>query len=213
MRRIAFFILLSAAVMVAGCGGKKHDPAYYEAKIDSLRKAEQMKQLRKIKQEAGIYDDPVEQFFDTLHVRPLPIQSAGANIGRLAHFSTLPKSLVSRFGYPLDVPLRMVPLPRWHNYRVVMLAEGPDSIAPLLSLVTLDASYQPIDQLVIYEQKAEERGDDMVMKFNDYYITSDYEITLMFAFLRKDSNNPILESTRRYVINGDGYFDEVVVDF
>lgn len=213
MRRIVGYMVLLAVVMAVGCGGKKHDAAYYEAKIDSLRKAEQMKQLRKIKQEAGIYDDPVEQFFDTLHVRPLPIQSAGANIGRLAHFTTLPKSLVSRFGYPLDVPLKMVPLPHCHSYRVVMLAEGPDSIAPLLSLVTLNASYEPIDQLVIYEQKAEERDDNVVLKFNDYYITSDYEITLMFAYLREESTNPILESTRRYVINGDGYFDEVVVDF
>ena len=34
----------------------------------------------------------------------------------------------------------------------------------------------------------------------------------MFAFIRQDSDYPRLESTRRYIISGDGHFEEVVID-
>lgn len=203
---------MMVVVMVVGCGGRKHDAAYYEGKIDSIRKAEQLEQLRKMKAEAGIYDDPVEQFFDTLHIRPLPIRSAGGNIGRLAHFASVPKSLASLLGYPAETPLKIVALPKSHGHRVVMLAEERDSIAPMLSLMTLNKVYEPIDELTIYEQKVEERGEEIGLAFNEYYITSKYEITLLFAFIRQDSKSPTLESTRRYVINDDGFFEEVVVD-
>lgn len=212
MRRIVFFLVMVASILVVGCGGKKHDAAYYQTKIDSIHKADRLQKVRQFKESSGVYDDPIEQFFDTLQYRPLPIRSAGANIGRLGHFTDIPKSLASRLGYPVETPLKVLALPRNHGHRVLMLAEGPDSIAPRVSLVTLDNAVEPIDQLPIYQQKAEERGDNLVLAFNEYYITSDYEVTLVFAFIRQDTTHPVFESTRRYVLNADGYFDEVIVD-
>ncbi|MCH5306788.1 MAG: hypothetical protein J1E37_01810 [Prevotella sp.] len=207
MKKLLLFLLL--VLVLASCGGKRKDVAYYEAKIDSIRKAET---VRDFKQQAGVYDDPVEQFFDTLQLRPLPIRSVGANIGSLGHFVSAPPSVVSLLGYPVETPLRMTLLPRSHGHRVVMLAEGPDSIPPIISLLTLNADCQPIDDLLIYEMKLAERGDDFGMSYSDYFITSKFEVTIVNSFLPNNAKFPYVESTRRYTISKEGYFEEQIVD-
>ena len=50
-----FGLLAVGFLLLTACGGKKHDMALYEARIDSLRKAEQLMQLKKT---AGVFDDP-----------------------------------------------------------------------------------------------------------------------------------------------------------
>lgn len=202
-------IFLVLWLLVTSCGGGKKDAAYYEQKIYSIRKAEQLKELRKT---AGVFDEPIDVFFDTIQVRPLPIRSAGANIGKIGHFCELPPAVISTLGYPVETPLKLMKLPRANGFMVVMIAEQQDSVPPIVYLKTLDARYQTIDQLCIYEQKAEERGDDFGLVYNDYYITSDWEITLMYAFLRDGAEYPHVENTRRYVINADGYFEEVMIE-
>lgn len=209
MRKLTFFLFSLLIAAACSCGGKKKDVAYYEAQIDSIRKAQQ---LRQIKEAAGIYDDPGSQFFDTLQLRPLPIRSAGDNLVRLAHFSQVPRSVVALFDYPVETPLRMVALPRTKGFFVGMLAEGPDSVAPIISLIVLDKTYRPVDELCIYEQKEEERGDDRGLLVNDYYITSDYEITIVTSFRKPAEERLFVEQTRRYVIDKEGHFDEVIVD-
>jgi hypothetical protein len=94
-----------------------------------------------------------------------------------------------------------------------MLAEGPDSIAPIISLVVLDKTYQLVDELCIYEQKEEERGDDHGILESDYYITSDYEITVMTYFRKPEKERLYVEQTRRYIIDKEGHFEEVIVDY
>ena len=46
----------------------------------------------------------------------------------------------------------------------------------------------------------------------DYYITSNWEITLMKYYLSHEATNPQLEETRRYIINKEGKFEEVVIE-
>ena len=209
MKKMLLFPAVMLLVVIASCGGGKRDAAYYAAKVDSLQKAEQLRLLR---QQAGLPADPAEAFFDTLQSCPLPVQTAGGNIGKLGHFTPLPKGLNTVFGYPADVPLEVCRMPRCHGLRVVMLAEQQDSLPPVLYLYTLDDRLEPIDQLCLYEQKAEERYEEIVVSFNDYYITSSYEITLMFAYLRQESDYPHYESTRRYIITPAGSFEEVIVE-
>ena len=208
-RTIIIAAVLVVTIVVAACGGRRGDAAYYAAKIDSLRKAEQLQQLRT---GAGLSGAPVEQFFDTLQLCPLPVRSVGGNIERLAHFVQVPRDIAMHMGYPEDVDLRVLRLPRYHGHRVVLLAQEQDSVPPTLFLHTLDDACQPLDQLCIYEQRAEERGDELVMVFNDYYITSDYHITLLFAYLKNDSDYPHQEGVRRYGITPDGHIEEEVVD-
>ena len=210
MKKLMLIVTSSLLLLfVASCGGNKRDAAYYAAKVDSLQKAEQLRQLRL---QSGLSADPAEAFFDTLQLCPLPIQTAGGNIDKIGHFTSLPQTLNTVFGYPIDVPLKVCRLPRNHQHRVIMLAEAQDSLPPVLYIYTLDNQLEPIDQLCIYEQKAEERGDNLVMRFNDYYITSTFEITLMYAYLKQDSDYPHYDTTRRYMITKAGTFEEVVID-
>ncbi len=208
-KKTAIIGWLFALLVMASCGGRKFSPGFYEAMIDSMRKAEQLKEM---KQNAGIYDDPVEAYFDTLQLRPLPIRSSGADANRMARFSDVPPSVVQWLGYPVDQEMQIVSLPSTHGFRVIILSEEQDDMPPILTLMTLDKLCQPVDRMTLYEQRTEEHGDDFGLIYNDYYITSDYEITLVYAFVRQTSDLPQVESTRRYIINAEGHFEEQVVD-
>ena len=96
--------------------------------VDSIRKAEQVKEIQ---QKAGIYNDPVEAWFDTLGIHTLPIKSAGAEIWEIGHFSPVPMDINENFGYSASAKLKALGLPSAYRRRVVMVAEMVDSITPL----------------------------------------------------------------------------------
>lgn len=209
MRKIAIFLLTVVAVMMLSCRGRKHDMAFYERQIDSIRKAEQLKQLEK---KTGLNGDPVRAWFDTLHLRPLPIETAGADVDRITRFTPVPVRVNGCFGYDENARLKAAMLPACHGHRVVLLCEMKDSITPSLSLYTLDRDLNPIDILTLYEQNAEERDGLPGMSYNEYFITSRYEIMVMDYFRTKENpTKPRLESTRAYLINRDGEFEEQVI--
>ncbi len=207
MRKITIILLLALIGLWVSCGGKHKDMAYYEAQIDSIRKAEQ---LRQIKHDAGLSDDPVEVFYDTLRLTPLPIQSAGGNIDKLGLFTKLPPSVTASLDYPMDTPLRMLLLPRYKDFGVVILAEDRDSVAPFMTLLTMDHNWQPIDELTLYEENGAERGDYYVTTFNDYFIDNQYHITVMDYYRKDHDDKPHLESTHRYQIDAEGRFEELI---
>jgi hypothetical protein len=47
MRRTAGLMLLLLALLTLSCGNKKHDAAYYEQMVDSIRRAEQLLEIQK----------------------------------------------------------------------------------------------------------------------------------------------------------------------
>ena len=81
--RIEVLTVMALMLILASCGGRKHSAEYYMAMVDSIRNAEQVKEIQK---NAGIYEDPVVAWFDTLHLRTLPIQSAGTDLSLLGGF-------------------------------------------------------------------------------------------------------------------------------
>jgi len=212
MRYRSFFIgtLVVTAVAVAACGGKKKDAAYYMEMGDSIRKAEQVKQLHK---QAGIYSDPVEAWFDTLSLRTLPLQSAGAEYWEIGHFVAVPMSVNEHFGCNVSRKLRALAMPSAYRKEVVLVADITDSIAPRLVLYVMDKRHQPIDHLTLYEKKSEDRSDDFGETFMEYFITSTYEITLLryYQSHRAEQKPELLES-RRYLITKEGRFEETIIE-
>lgn len=204
---ISFIVLLG--LLTAACGGRKRDAVYYEHMVDSIRKAEHLKQMYK---KAGIYDSPLEAFFDTLQHRTLPIQTAGAEWEKLGDFSDVPPVLCDLFDYPEDAKLKAVSLPRYRGYHVVMLVEEVDSVSPMIFLYTFDRHYKYVDCLCIYEQREEERDEGHGMVLNEYFVTSRYEVTLMYYFQITNSTTPELLSARRYMINKEGLFEETIIE-
>lgn len=210
MKKIPFFILPALLLLsVAGCR-QRRDAAYYERMVDSIRKAETVSELQ---QQAGIHSDPVVAFFDTLSLVPLPLESEGADLYRLGHFSRAPYAVCQWLGFPPEVRLSALMLPTHKDHRVVLLAEQSDSLAPMLYLQTLTRQYKPVDQMCIYEERPDDRLDDTGKTLMDYFITSDYAVTLMQYFVPSHSGKRQLESTRRFVITPDGRFEEEVIEF
>ena len=198
MRKIAVLTISLMVMLMASCGQKKKDAAYYEQMVDSIRKAEQVKELRR---QAGITDgDPLEEFFLKLSLRTLPLQSEGKKWQRLGEFTKVPRVLNDQFGYMSNTELQVMAMPR---------ATG---ITPALYLYTMNRQHRTIDQLCIYEETAEDRAADFGKTSMDYYITSNWEITLMKYYLSHEATSPELEETRRYIINKEGKFEEVIIE-
>ena len=210
MRMIAVLTSGLIVMLMASCGQKKKDAAYYELMVDSIRKAEQVKEMQR---KAGITDgDPLEEFFLGLSLRTLPLQSEGRKWERLGEFTKVPRVLNEHFGYLSNAELQVLSMPRAGRYPVIMLLELQDSITPTLFLYTMNGRHQMVDQLCIYEEKAEDRAADFGKTSMDYYITSNWEITLVKYYLSHEATSPELEETRRYVINKEGKFEEVIIE-
>lgn len=209
MKKATGLTLLLLALLTLSCGNKKHDAAYYEQMIDSIRRAEQLKEIQK---QTGIYENPIEAWFDTLRLHTLPIQTAGADIERIGDFAVVPVSANEYFGYPADAHLKAMALPSMHRRQVILLCEMQDSITPALYLYTMDKQHHPVDMLNIYHQETINRKNDQGMTYNEYYITSHYEITVIRYFKGHEDVKPQLEEARRYTISKDGMFEEQPIE-
>jgi hypothetical protein len=111
-----------------------------------------------------------------------------------------------------NAELQVMVMPRATGHEVVMLLEMQDSITPALYLYTMNRQHRTIDQLCVYEERAEDRHDDFGKTSMDYYITSNWEITLMKYYQSHEATSPVLEETRRYIINKEGKFEEVIIE-
>ena len=209
MRYLFLAILIPLVLALLSCGQRKRDAVFYEHMVDSIRKAEQLEEM---KREAGVYDDPVEAFFDTLQLRPLPINSERGDFVKIGRFGKVPPSVASILGFPVDTQLKALLLPKVHGLRTLLLAEQLDSITSALYLYTLDREYQPIDHLCLYEERDEDRADDFGKLYMDYYITSSYEVSLLYYYVSQTTHKSETEQSRRFQLTADGRFEEVVIE-
>ncbi|MGX8697392.1 MAG: hypothetical protein ACSW8D_13515 [Prevotella sp.] len=211
-RKILIYSVAVLALLTASCGGRRHSQEYYEQMIDSIRKAEQVKEIER---QAGISvsNNPVEAWFDTLRLRTLPIRNAGDDLVQLGDFVKVPMAVNEYLGYPVSAKLRAMALPRKHRHDVLLVAEMQDSITPTLYIFTMDKKHNPIDQLCIYDKEEEKREDDFGENYMEYFVTSNYEITVMFFYQsRRHERKPELLDSHRYIINRDGEFEETFIE-
>ena len=209
MKRSLLWILIPLALTLLSCGQRKRDAVFYEQMVDSIRKAEQ---LIEMKRQAGVYDDPVDAFFDTLQLRPLPIKSERGDFAKIGRFSRVPLSVISQLGYPVDTRLKALMLPKVHGLHAMLLTEQLDSVTSNLYLYTLDRHYQPIDHLCLYEERDEDRAEDFGKLLMDYYVTSEYEVTILYFYESLRTHKTEAEQTRRFQLTEDGRFEEVVIE-
>ena len=202
-------MLFLMVLLTLSCGNKKHDVAYYEQMVDSIRRAEQVRDIQK---KSGIYNNPIEAWFDTLHLHTLPIQTAGGDIEKLGGFVSVPLSVNENFGYPSTAHLKAMALPSRYSSRVILLCEMQDSITPALYLYTMDKKHHPVDMLCIYHQEKVNRATDSGLTYQEYFITSQYEITIMRYFKGREALKPELEEARCYTISKDGMFEEQPIE-
>lgn len=207
-----YLAIVVMAVVIVSCGGRGRSAAYYEQMVDSIRKAEQVEAILR---KAGIAPDkhPLRQWLDSLQWRTLPIRNAGDDLARLGDFEPVPSWVCEHLGYQASDDVRAVAMPSTHHYDVVMMAQMKDSVNAVISLHTIDHDLQPVDWLCLYEKKVEKRGSDRGYTFMEYFVTSNYEVTVMHYFqsLRREQK-PELLNMRRYAINSEGLFEELIIE-
>lgn len=207
MKKITYIAcLLTALLFVFSCGNKK-SAADYEQMIDSIRKAEVAQELLK-----PTANDPVLAFFDTLGMKSVPMKYSVEFVEYLPQMKKVPVVFNSRFDYESDVDLYVVKLPSYQHYHMMLLAEKLDSVSSTLYLCTMNQEYVLVDRLCLYEQKVENRNGHLGVLRQEYYITSQYEITLVNYFRSEEDEKDTETSATRYKINKEGNFEEVIIE-
>ena len=209
MRYITLSIFIPLVLALLSCGQRKRDAVFYEQMVDSIRKAEQLEDM---KRQAGVYDDPVEAFFDTLALRPLPIRSERGDFSKIGRFGNVPTSVASLLGYPSSSRLKALLLPKVHGLHAMLLSEQLDSVTATLYLYTLDHDYQPIDHLCLYEERDEDRAEDFGKLLMDYFVTSSFEVSLFYTYQSSTTHKMEAEQNRRFQLTADGRFQEVAIE-
>ena len=208
-RKIGFLILLAAVLAAMSCRNNRRDAAYYEQMIDSIRKAEQVKTMQ---QTAGNVQSPAAAFFDTLRIHTLPIQSSGGADVNVISFSPVPSIVNEFFGYSTDRELFAVSLPPKQHHQVILLADQKELDISSLHLFVMDSHHHPIDILCVREPKKTSVGEDGDETFTEYYVTSNYEITLIQSLKSHETGQSEVVDARRYIINDDGHFEETLIE-
>ncbi len=209
--KTAVYICLSLAIaIVASCGRKKHDAQYYELMVDSIRKAEQVKELQR---QAGMNDNSGSNdlLLDTLQMRSLPMQSTG-DIDRLTRtLVKMPSYANLMFGFEHSDTLSAVALPSHNHHKVFLVSLSNGDAKPSIFLFTMNKGNKPNDMLCVYEYREMERKNDSGHSFSEFFITNSYEITLLEYFTPNGSSGTELFQTRKYYISEEGKFLEMSI--
>lgn len=207
MRKFTFVTLLIAVVLFSYSCGNRKNAADYAGMIDSIRKAEVEKEL--LKPAEG---DPVTVFFDSLSIKMVPMKYSEDFVTYLPQMTRVPSAMNARFGYENNIELYAAKLPSYQLFHMMLLAERLDSISTTLYLCTMNQENVLMDRLCIYEQKVEQKHETLRLTRLEYYITSQYETTLVKYFRDEDDETENEEAAYRYVINKEGNFEEVIIE-
>ena len=198
-------------LLVVSCTQKKRDVVYYEQMLDSIRKAETVAEVYK---QAGMYDNVTEAFLDTLRMGTLPIEPCGDQWQRIGSFTDVPLEVGHLLGYDGEMKLKAMALPWKKSHQVILVVDLADEMEPSLYLYTLDKHHAVEDMLCLYEQTDENRDHDFGKVYTDYFVTNQYEITLIKYYQSHDEHQkPELIEQRRYEISHEGKIEEVIINY
>ena len=130
----------------------------------------------------------------------------------LPQMTKVPVTFNSRFDYESNIALYAVKLPSYKDYHMMLLAEKVDSTTTTLYLCTMNQEYVLVDRLCLYEQKIENRDGKLGVMRQEYYVTSQYEVTLVSYFRGEEDEEESETAACRYVINKEGNFEEVIIE-
>ena len=207
MKKIGYIFVLAVMILAAYSCGNRKSAADYAGMIDSIRRAEAEKELLK-----PSVSDPVVAFFDSLAMKSMPMKYSPEFVEYLPQMEKVPTAYNSRFDYESNVDLLACKLPPHGHYHMLLVAEKLDSTNVSLYLCTMNQEYVLVDRLCIYEQKIENRDGRLGVMRQDYYVTNQYEVTLVSFFRAEDDEEESEVAVCRYVINKEGNFEEVIVE-
>ena len=178
-----YFLLLVGVLMYVACGNKQQSPGDLQAKLDSIARLETIEQLEMQGIHIGKDVSPIQLFFDSLNIQPLPVRYAEDYVKYLPNYTSVPYELVKFMNFEGRADPKAIALPESAGARLMILAADEGDGLYSLWLYSLDDDYMPVDKLCLYaiskeEQKENELADPEDKLIQDFVITSDYEIRL-----------------------------------
>ena len=176
-------VIFSSLVLALVACGNKMSPGQLQQKLDSIAKVEAVERL----EAQGIRLDtdvsPIQLFFDSLNLQPLPIRYSADYVKYLPNYKSVPYELVRFMNFEGRTDPKAIALPESAGTRLVILAADEGDGLYSLWLYSLDTDYMPVDKLCLYAtSKAEKELDDEALPedklIQDFVITSDYEVRL-----------------------------------
>ena len=158
-------------------------PELLQHKLDSIQRLEAIEKLAA----QGINLDrevsPVQLFYDSLDIQPLPLRYSEDYVAILPNYKTVPAELASFMGLEGRIEPKAISLPETAGARLMILAADEGDNLYSLWLYSLDEEYMPVDKLCLYatnkeEAKANLDADPEDQLIQDFVITSDYEVRL-----------------------------------
>ena len=176
-------LLLMGVIMLAACGNKQMSPTDMQQKLDSIARLETIEQLEMQGIHIGKDISPIQLFFDSLNLQPLPVRYSEDYVKYLPNYTSVPYELVKFMNFEGRTDPKAIALPESAGARLMILAADEGEGLYSLWLYSLDDDYRPVDKLCLYatskeEQKENELADPEDKLIQDFVITSDYEIRL-----------------------------------
>ena len=184
MKRIRlFFLPLLGVVLLVACGNKRMSPADMQQKLDSIARLETIEQLEMQGVHIGKDISPIQLFFDSLNIQPLPVRYSEDYVKYLPNYTSVPFELVKFMNFEGRTDPKAIALPESAGARLMILAADEGDGLYSLWLYSLDDEFMPVDKLCLYatskeEQKENELADPEDKLIQDFVITSDYEVRL-----------------------------------
>ncbi|MBO7538466.1 MAG: hypothetical protein J6T44_04195 [Prevotella sp.] len=184
MKQLWLFILPLVYVLLLGaCGNKRMSPVEMQHKLDSIAKLENIEQLEMQGVYIGKDVSPIQLFFDSLNIQPLPIRYSDDYVKYLPNYTTVPYELVKFMNFEGRTDPKAIALPETAGTRLMILAADEGDGLYSLWLYSLDDDYMPVDKLCLYaiskeEKKENDLADPEDKLIQDFVITSDYEVRL-----------------------------------
>lgn len=173
-----YVLLLSIATLLFGCGGRRYSEAELQHKIDSVNALEMKRQLR-LQNIRLAETSPLQLFYDSLHLQPLPLSYSEEYVKYLPDFTIVPVSIASYLRLEGREQPKAIALPETLGSRLMLLAADVDDYVYELWLYSLDNDYMPVDKLLLYSPqryKGKLRGSKPDVYFS---ITSYYDINVV----------------------------------
>ena len=176
-------LLLLAVVLLTACGNKQMSPAEMQQKLDSIARLETIEQLEMQGVHIGKDISPIQLFFDSLNIQPLPVRYSDDYVKYLPNYTSVPYELVKFMNFEGRTDPKAIAVPESAGARLMILAADEGDGLYSLWLYSLDNGFMPVDKLCLYatskeEQKENELADPEDKLIQDFVITSDYEVRL-----------------------------------
>ena len=178
-----YFLPFLGVLILAACGNKQQSPADLQKKLDSIARLETIEQLEMQGIHIGKDISPIQLFFDSLNIQPLPIRYSDDYVKFLPNYTSVPYELVKFMNFEGRTDPKAIALPESAGARLMILAADEGDGLYSLWLYSLDDDYMPVDKLCLYATSKEEKEENDLADpedklIQDFTITSDYEIRL-----------------------------------